>query len=332
MIGSLSCVLVCATLAGVTANGEGPQAVLRAVPGQGSPSLEASLSEMLGRLGVQLVTQTDVAKPIAIIELDLTAGRIVVESPSRAVTIRRSLPADLTGEVRSEAAATLIASAVDVLLHTDPPRQPVKIDAPVEATTPVSVPRAAVSPVGLDFGVGLGAMRTGGPNALDFGGSVHVLLGVPVAQQLPGLLARVTYQPGFELEGETVALRGQLFSARVFAQLEMLRWAHGRLEAGAGGGLDSFSFASFQREGELLRPIERRRALAPIISGLITYRLPVGEHVHLFAMVSVDGDLRPGGGGRAPMRVPGEPEDVRPWTVRPMLQLGVSFAPLSARV
>lgn len=307
-----------------------PLVVLRSVTPP-SPALEASLAEMVRRLGLQLVATvtSDGVEPLAIVEVDLTSGQVLVDSPSRKVTIRRALAPELVGEVRQESAATLVASAVDVLLHTDPPRQPVPIAVPPPESVTAPAPRP-LSPVGLDVGIGLGPKLSGGTAAVDFAATAHALVTLPLGTQLPGLLATIGFQPGLDLEGTALTFRGQLFSARLFAQLELFRWRFGRLEAGAGGGLDLFSFASFQREGELLRPMMARRlAASPIVSGLLTYRFPVGESVHLFATFTLDGDLR---AARPPRDRPvGEQNDPQPWTVKPMLQLGVSFAPFRAR-
>ncbi|MCU0700034.1 MAG: hypothetical protein MUC96_26295 [Myxococcaceae bacterium] len=295
--------------------------VLRSV--SPAPAFEASLTEMLGRLQVTL-TRAANGEPLAFLDADLTSGQLVIDSPSRGVTIRRGLAPELVGEVRVETAAALVAAAVEVLLHTDPPRQPMKVTAPTPAE-PAVAPRPP-SRVGLELGVGLGPRLIGGSSVVDFGASLQALLTVPIGLQVPGVLLAVSYQPGFDLVGDAVALRGQLVSPRLFLQLELVRGRFGRLEAGAGGGVDVFSLARFQREGELLRPAERRLAVAPIISGLLTWRLPVGESVNLFASLTVDGDLR---APRAPPPMAGmEGDDPRPWTVRPMLQLGVSFAPL----
>jgi hypothetical protein len=307
-----------------------PVVVLREVKPAPSPALEASLREMLDRLSVNLdTTAMDGGAPaLAIVDVDFAARAVVVDSPGRALTVRRGLPESAEGQVASEAAATLIASAVDVLVHTDPPRQPVRPTPEVPAVVQAPVPKPKLSPVGLDLGVGLGARLAGGTSVVDFGASVHVLATLPLGSQLPGLLATVAFQPGFDLTDEVVSLRGSVLSARLFAQLEVLRWRWGRLEAGAGGGFDRFAFTPLQREGELLRPMAGRVALAPMVGGVLTWRVPVGESVHLFTTLTVDGDLRP----PPPMRgMPGEQNDPRPWAVRPMLQLGVSFAPLRAR-
>lgn len=308
-----------------------PVVVLREVKPEPSSALEASLREMLDRLSVNLDTMAvDGGAPaLAIVDVDFAARAVVVDSPGRALTIRRNLPESAEGRVASEAAATLIASAVEVLVHTDPPRQPVRPTPEVPAVVQAPAPKRELSPVGLDVGVGLGARLSGGSSAVDFGGSVHALTTVRLGSQLPGLLATVAFQPGFDLSGEAVTLRGSAVSARLFVQLELLRWRWGRLEAGAGGGFDRFAFTALQREGELLRPMAGRIAVAPVVSGLLTYRLPVGEAVHLFLTLTVDGDLRP----PPPMRgMPGaDDNDLRPWTVRPMLQVGVSFAPFRAR-
>lgn len=320
-------------LTGASAFAQGRSvAVLRDVKPAPSSSLEASLREMLGRLDVNLDPSAgDGGVPaLAVIDVDFSSGQIVVDSPSRVVTIRRTLPLEASGDVATETAATLIASSIDVLLHTDPPRQPIKVETPepmVLQVAPLTAPK--LSPVGLDLGVGLGAKLLGGSATVDFGGSIHALLSIPLGTQLPGVLAAVTFQPGFDLTGDTVTLRGSLLSLRLFVQLEMIRWKFGRLEAGAGGGLDRFAFTPLQREGELFRPMGGRVAVAPIVSGLITYRFPVGDTVHLFASMVVDGDLRPA----RMMLGPASPDmnDPRPWTVRPSLQLGVSFAPLRAR-
>jgi hypothetical protein len=301
-----------------------PVVVLRSVSPGPSPALEVSLTEMLGRLGVTLAPTA--MEPLAFIDIELSTGQLVIDSPSRAITIRRSLAPELVGDVRLETAAVLISSAVEVLLHTDPPRQPVKIVTPPAPEPPPAQAPKPSSRVGLDLGVGLGPRLAGGTSAVDFGASVHGLLTVPIGLQLPGVLLAVAYQPGLDLEGESITLRGSLVAARLALQLELIRGSLGRLEAGAGGGIDVFSLSRFQREGELLRPGAPRLAVAPILSGLVTWRFPVGESVHLFASVVVDGDLR---APRAPSMRPGDvADDPRPWTVRPMLQLGVSFAPL----
>ncbi|MDX2010125.1 MAG: hypothetical protein SFW67_08045 [Myxococcaceae bacterium] len=304
----------------------GPTVFLKPTTPAPPPGFEASLAEMLGRLKVGL-TPTSSGDVLAFVEADLTSGQLVIDSPSRAVTIRRSLAPELVADVRIETAAALIASAIEVLLHTDPPRQPIKAAGALppaeEATAP---PPRPPSRFGLEFGLGLGPRLTGGASVVDFGASLHALFTLPLGLQLPGLMLTVSYQPGFDLVGDVVALRGQLVSPRLFLQLEIIRGRFGRLEAGAGGGVDVFRFARFQREGELLRPGEARLAVAPIVSGLLTWRLPVGESVNLFAALTVDGDLRP---PRAPPPMPGgDVDDPRPWTVRPMLQLGGSFAPL----
>ncbi len=306
-----------------------PVAVLREVKPASSSALESSLREMLGRLDVNLDTAlADGGAPaLAVVDVDFSTGEIVVDSPSRAVTIRRSLTDTSTTDVASETAATLIASSIDVLLHTDPPRQPFKPEVPAVVEAPAPPPAPKLSAVGLDVGVGLGARLLGGASVVDFGGSVHALLTVPLGSQLPGVLAAVTFQPGIDLSGDTLSLRGSLLSARLFVQLEVLRWRWGRLEAGAGGGFDRFAFTPLQREGEVLRPMANRVAVAPIVTGLLSYRLPVGESVHVFASLTVDGDLR----APPPPRGMAGSDDLRPWTVRPMLLIGVSFAPLRAR-
>ncbi|MBL8923830.1 MAG: hypothetical protein JNJ54_33550 [Myxococcaceae bacterium] len=310
-----------------------PVVVLRDVRPQPSPALESSLREMLDRLDVNLdASSGDGGVPaLAVVDVDFGAATIVVDSAGRGVTVRRALPANATGQVATEAAATLIASSVDVLLHTDPPRQPFKPAPEVPAVVEAPAPKPRLHPVGLDLGVGMGARLSGGSSVVDFGASVHALVTLPLGTQLPGLYAAVAFQPGFDLTGETVTLRGSAVSARLFVQLEVLRWRFGRLEAGAGGGFDRFAFTPLQREGALLRPMAGRVAVAPIVSGLVTYRFPVGESVHLFASLTVDGDLRPPQPMRGPEAMAADQNDPRPWTVRPMLQLGVSFAPLRAR-
>lgn len=310
---------------------ERPLVILKSVTPD-SPSLEASLGEMVRRLGLQLVqTQpSDGEVPLAIVEIDLTSGSVLVDSPARKLTIRRTLAVELEGDVRRETAASLVASAIDVLLHTEPPRIPLKNEEPVVTTVAPEPVRTKTGAVGLDLGIGVGARLAGGSSVLDFGASVHALTTFALGSQLPGLMLWLGAQPALDLQGDTLAFRGQLFSARLFVQLELFRWQYGRLEAGAGAGADLFSFAAFQREGELLRPMPMRRIMAsPIVSGLLTYRFPVGESVHVFTSLTVDGDLY---AARAPPARPmNERNDPQPWTVRPMLQVGVSFAPLRAR-
>ncbi len=306
-----------------------PLVVLRTVTPQRSVALEASLREMLARLNVTLdAFEGDAGSDVlAIADVDLSTGAIVLDSPSRYIVIRRSFPIGATADLSIETAATLIASSVDVLVHTDPPRAPIKIEPPLAPSPTAEAPRPRpLDPVGLDLGVGLGVKLSGGSSAVDFGGSVNALVTRPVGRQLPGVLAAFTYQPELELSSEGVSLRGRVISPRLFVQLELFRWARGRLEAGAGGGVDVYTLTPSQREGELLRPMAQRTFAAPVVSGLVTYRLPVGESVHLFASITVDGDLRPS------RQSPGQGMNAepRPWTVRPALVLGVSFAPWRA--
>ncbi|MCA2981702.1 MAG: hypothetical protein INH41_01510 [Myxococcaceae bacterium] len=300
-----------------------PTVVLRSLAPATSPAFEASLGEMLGRLEVTL-TRGAADVPLAFVDADLSSGQLVVDSPSRAVTIRRAVSSDVTGDVRVETAAALVAAAIEVLLHTDPPRPPMRAAAPVAPDPPRPPPPA--SPIGLELGVGIGPRLMGGSDPVDFGASLQALATLPLGLQRPGVLFVAGYQPGFELTGESTAVRGQLLSARLFVQLELARGRLGRLEAGAGGGVDVFSLARFSREGELLRPAPSRLTAAPLVSALVTWRFPLGERVDLFVTASVDGDLR---APRAPPDRPAtESADPLPWTVRPMLQLGLTFAPL----
>jgi hypothetical protein len=71
--------------------------------------------------------------------------------------------------------------------------------------------------------------------------------------------------------------------------------------------------------------------IAPVAAGLVTFRLPIGDVVHLFATAQVDGDLRGAPPHPTNGMMPPDMNDPRPWVVRPSLIIGVSFAPLRAR-
>jgi hypothetical protein len=283
----------------------------------------ASLTEMLQRQNVAVGTSE---APVALIDVDFVSGEIIIESPVRELTIRRTMMASDSPAVRMEHAASVVAAAVDVLVHMEAPRQPIPIPraaSPSDGAPPERRGRP-LDVIGLDLGLGVGVRSSASTPPIDMTTAFHALVTKPLGPVLSGVSIWGAYQPVLDVSGMGSRFRTSTLALRMMLQAEVLRFRFGRIELGIGGGLDrSETFAFVFREQLMLVPLNV--ALTPIISALTTYRLPVTDASHVFVTGLLEADVSlpiPVSGPRVPI--------AQNSVFRPTVMIGLSLAPFSA--
>jgi hypothetical protein len=314
---------------------ERPAAVLVFTGGEAERAeLEASLRELLGRVGVELRADGPGAgaAPFAVINADWSAPEeceiTVADSGQRVVLIRRLLRTS-SPTVVIEAAAHIIQSVVEELVHAPRPvvRQVLhSVEPPIMVLPREPGPPAAQSGLGLELGglVGVRVLGGGGPVAME--GGLAVTLRLYRGSWRPALWLSGVYEPPFVVSSSWAQLQVQTLSLRAVPTLDVVRGATWRLDAGVGAGANLF-FNSTQSTALPSSRVGRPGVdVSPVFTGLVAWHLGVSRSVECLLAFTLDIDL-------APRRFVVEVEGVHdvvfaPARLRPALLLGFSFGAL----
>jgi hypothetical protein len=306
---------------------------------------------------------TGSAPPSSVLEtvtVDLTAAgaKVIVKSASGSTVVERLVRGEspaiqreqIAHAVRGAAEAELLVDADRVAGRAppvvDPPPAPEPPPKPAEPTPPVVVetkppvaeapvaPPPALSPsisaerpppLGLDLSTftGVGGFATDTPAVARVGGSMAV--GSRRGLR-PQVAVAALYAFPFETGDEVLTSRAKLFSLRLMPGLRLLHAGWFGLETSAGGGMDVLTVdpVSSVLPGDRLASSTTR--VNAIFSGAVTARATSAADVSLTltAMLDVDPSSR-----TYVFLDRGRAEEVfSPWSVRPMVLAGISFAAL----
>ncbi len=322
----------------------------------GSPedtaALEASLAELLGRLGMRLVVQrvdrptvAAGSRPLAVVRVDLRGGAevsVVIESGKTGEVLgRRSVRWAGSPQLVIETTAHVIQASVEDVRDLDkpPPAAPPPAAPPPAAPPPAAPPPAAPPPEApppardrpapadrrgpaLDVAGFLGARAFGGANFAALGG-VGVAGRLDRGPWSPGVWLTGAYHTPFDAKGNLLELRTTVLSMRLAPTLELARGTSWYLEASAGVGADVFF--TTPRSGVV--PASQlgadRADAVPILTTFVGAHYGIASTVDVLANASLDLDLAP---RRWVTRTGGVPEEVfSPLRARPSLSVGIAW-------
>jgi hypothetical protein len=343
-----------ATLAcGATATAQAPRPIV-ALTFIGNEADRAaftgSLSELLMRIEIDLgVRETDAPLPkdrlIAIVTADWTEARDVavqiLDAQQKVVLVRRLSRAG-SASVTIEAAVHIVQSVIEELAQptvgqlSPPPALAATVAAPPKVIAPVEPPAEPTSGFSLEvagFAGGRGYGSSGPPVSPGAGLKIGVTLAG--GRWRPSAWVLAEYQAPIDIHPELFDLTVQAIPLRGGIGITAIGQTSWRLDLGLAGGADLF--VTTGRSG-VLPPINVRRpplTASPIITGLVALHIAVAHSADVWLGVSLDVDVAPHrwvasiGPERAPV--------FAPWTVRPAVQLGFSFAafgpePFSSRL
>jgi hypothetical protein len=285
----------------------------------------ASLRELLSRLDVSL--EPGEGPTLAAVEADFPTPHscVLTVVDARGVTV---LTRRFGDDVRSpallaEAAAHVVQSVVDDLLHAAEPRrpaQPAPSDAPlVAAAAPPAEPEGST---GLEVGVFFGGRDQG---LVSVGGGAAIGITANLGRWHPGLLVWLGYQAPIEVQQPFLSLSVQTFSPRFLLSLDVLRVGRFRLDGALGGGTDIF-FIDTHSELLPMHGTHPPPFASPVLTAMLRGNVALASKVNLYLAATLDADLQP------PNFVVREGADnvsmLEPWRFRPSLVLGFSFMPL----
>jgi hypothetical protein len=311
-------------------------------------SLEETMRELLGNL--QLTMATGSAPPSSVLEtvtVDLTAAgaKVLVKSANGATVVERLVRGESPAIQREQIAhAVRGAAEAELLVDADrvagrappvvdpppepPPPPPPPAPAPIVVETKPPIAEAPVAPpsspsFGLDLSTftGVGGFATDTPAVARVGGSIAV--GSRRGLR-PQIALAALYAFPFETGDDVLTSRAKLFSLRLMPGLRLLHAGWFSLETSAGGGLDVLTVdpvSSVLPGDRLARSTTRVNA---IVTGAVTARATIAADVSLTltAMVDVDPSSR-----TYVFLDRGRSDEVfSPWSVRPMVLAGISFA------
>jgi hypothetical protein len=312
-------------------------------------ALEATMRELLGRL--QLTMATENAPPGSVLEtvtIDLGAGgaKVVVRSASGGIVLDRTVRGESAAIQREQIAhAVRGAAEAELLVDEDrvagrappvteepaPPPPPREDPPPAILTAPPPIAEAPVAPPppkqATALGLDLSTFAGGGGFANDTSLVARVGGSVALASRRglrPQIALAALYAFPFETGDENLSSRTKLFSLRLLPGITVLRAEWFGLETAAGAGFDVLTVdpASSVLPKTSYGPSTTR--VNPIFTGAVTARADIAADVSLTltAMLDVDPTSRvyvfDDRGTRS--------EVFAPWTLRPMVLAGISFA------
>jgi len=284
-------------------------------------TLEASLRELLARLEIQLVMHradhlTGGVTPspqgvemIASVGVDLTTDpvHIAFRDPKTGRTLgERELAKSTTPSLTLEAVAHIVQSGVEDINAQAPPPPP-KPEAPnppppiaivpLPAPTPPSKDRAEPTRSTPRWGIDVGAFCDGNFMAsnvgLVVGGGGSVSLAARRGNFRPALQISGSYHAPFDASDTYVSDRVRVLALRAVPTVQLSGGESWSLEAGAGGGIDTFftSPGSTTVPGTLIQ--DSRTDIDPVVLALVAVHFAVASSANLFLSVSAPIDLAP---------------------------------------
>lgn len=324
-------------------------------------ALEATMRELLG--GLQLTMATRSAPASSVLEtvtIDMTeaGAKVVVRSASGATVLERLVRGEspaiqreqIAHAVRGAAEAELLVDADRVAGRAPPvvdPPAPNAEEPPAPPAPPAKEPPTEASPIapqkppsaeaplapakseGAPLGLDVSTFAGGGGFANDTSVVMRVGGSIAVASRRglrPELAVTALYAFPFETGDDSLMARTKLFSLRLMPGLTVLRRAWFGLETSAGGGVDVLTVdpTSSFLPGDVLG--ESTTRVNAIFSAAVTGRVTIAADVSvtLSAILDVDPSSR-----RYVLEVGRVDYDVfTPWSLRPMVLAGISFAAL----
>lgn len=319
--------------------------------------LSITIRELLARQQLTMIDRVEASSRdglLASVAIDVDAvdgARVVVRSANGAILLDRSVH-DANPAIQREQIAHAVRGAAEAALLADEDRAPAQPALPSDAEAPSSPtpprepepqppkpppesPREltanrnasgttpAPSPLAVDVATVLG----GGPVASSVGPVMRVGGFAALADRRgprPAIALGALYAFPFESGGGALTSRAKLVSVRAMAAIELLRGSWLALDVGAGGGFDALEVepSSTVLPASALR--DDTTKVDPIVSFGTTARFALASDVTL--TVSAVSDVDPverkyvfhDRGRRSTV--------FAPWTVRPMLLVGLSFA------
>jgi hypothetical protein len=253
--------------------------------------LDATLRELMGRLGLELVSpgerppETVVA--LARIRIDRDRAKVIVTDGKRSAEppMQRDLVRTESSALLRETVAHVLLGLVEPLAERDDeimePARPAPSPEPLQAPQPR--PGRAFSlggQAGLALlGVAQWGARFAATGALYFDGALRPALALDLQAALP-----------VRLRAQGVTATFVLTGARLRARVEPVRRRRGSLEASLGGGFDIVSLRPDAASAPLLLEQTSVR-VQPIFGGALGGRTRLGTKLTLVATLGVDIDL-----------------------------------------
>jgi hypothetical protein len=276
------------------------------------PELEATISELLGRIQMPLVRRDGKtpAQPVARVWVEPfgEATRVSVENGrDKRLLIQRQVPPAATPALYRETVAHIIFSAVDALNSTPrdappaPPNPPpiAKVDSPIVATraepsatsppTP-KTPQHSASGLALKLGGRVGPrLQTNRAVGLGFSG-VATLVMEEVLQ--PAVSVEAGYVLPNHAEGNEVTSEFHMIPIRARFGISPVRGERLSLETSLGFGVDVVSLQA-QGKDDSVRATPETRRLQPLLESAVAVRWRVSPAVELLLAAGLDLDLQP---------------------------------------
>jgi hypothetical protein len=321
--------------------------------GDGAATLMDTVHELLGRLGLDVTPHLSptlpsenpppsaaVASGGISVWIDLGSryeAHATVKSASGEV--RRVVPRDGSPAVVREEIAEAVRSSVEALLMAEqvprPAAPPVVVPPEPPPSVAVAAPPAVAPP---DASAASGSSRWfaldvttfagGSPVSGDSGIVPRVGGGVVLASRhgrRPSLTVTgaylVPFANPFDMAGTTVTAHATLVSVRALPAVELLHWAWGALDVGAGGGFDVVTVdATLPGMTTTVKTEPSQTRVDPVLMAAATAYASLTPGVALTLVAGAEWDLTPG-----EYFVQGGGDVFVPWRVRPVVLAGFTF-------
>lgn len=305
-----------------------------------SATLDASLRELLSRLGTTLEIASDGSRALdegafAVVDVSLSendrAAYIVIRDRNGKEVSRRTISAE--PGLRVEATAHVVQFAVEDLLTfeaaTKPPPTPPPPPPAPPASTPAPAPKPSPPPSELPrakWGADLGALF----GVRSFGGGTGSVVGG--GAEIGGTYGRGNWRPGVALSAQVHAplharaplleMSAEVLSFRIVPNVQLVGGRIWAIEGGVGGGVDVWITDTTSNDLPASSLASTTRT-TPIATASVKGRLAVAKSADVVLAALIDGDL-------APSRYVVNDQGARqaffnPNRVRPALFLGFSF-------
>jgi hypothetical protein len=327
-------------------HGARPVVELTIVGSSSDPLTEATIRELLERLGVDVVSPPAPpgARVLSRARVDLTSPKaatvIVVDAHDEHVVLERETPPNATPSLRREVLAHDIQSAIEAELEEETlppdagkPPEPVPVPEPVPEpataftsdTAPASPPRASSSKTALDVAMFGGA----GPIASSSGLGPRLGGALTLRSSSFSLSATGAYAVPFESSSELVTARVSFFAVRILPGVRVVETGRFAFDAVVGGGVDVLAV---DPSSSSLPPSTiglHTTRIDPIVSTLLTTHVRLMPAVFAFVAGGVDVALSTR--DYVVRRRDSEDDVFAPWRVRPTLLAGFGFTAFGDR-
>lgn len=254
--------------------------------------LDATLRELMGRLGLQLVAAGERAPGAVVayarvgIEHDRAHVRVTEGETRGAPPVQRTLVRNESSALFRETVAHVLLGLVESLLERDhearEPEAPTRdADEPRQHARPRPARTYALGVHGGPalLGVAQWGARFVATGALAFDRALHPSVALDLGATWPA-----------RLKAQGIAATFVLTSARFRARMDPIRRRRGSLEVSLGGGIDIASLKPASAPGTLL--LERTSVrVQPVFGGALSGRLPLSAKLSAVASLGVDIDV-----------------------------------------